>query len=74
VTWGVDFTTRARSDLVGLDPEEHEIIIDALLAWSDAGPPRGNDRTMIGITFYEATVAQRYLLAYTVDDVRQRFV
>jgi hypothetical protein len=29
---------------------------------------------MIGITFYEATIAQHYLLAYTVDGDRQRFV
>jgi hypothetical protein len=74
VTWGIDFTTRARSDLVGLGPHEHEAIIDSPVSWSKDGPPRANDRTMIGITFYETTVAKRYLLAYTVDDDRQRFV
>jgi len=27
-------------------------------------------RTLIGITFFEATVADRYLLAYTMDEDR----
>jgi hypothetical protein len=74
VTWGVDFTSRARSDLVGLHPDEHEAIIDSLVAWSNEGPPHDHGRTLIGITFFEATVADRYLLAYTIDEVRQRFV
>jgi hypothetical protein len=74
VTWGIDFTTRARSDLVGMDPDEHEAIIDSLMAWTADGPPREHGRTLIGITFFEETVAVRYLLAYTVDEDQQRFV
>ena len=74
MTWGVDFTTRARSDLVGMDSGEHEAVIDSLVVWADEGPPRKQGRTLIGITFFEETVADRYLLAYTVDDQRQRFV
>jgi len=31
VTWEVDVTQRARSDLVGLDDEVHEALIDALV-------------------------------------------
>ena len=35
---------------------------------------RENARTMLGIEFYEAPVADRYLVAYSIDDVRERFV
>jgi hypothetical protein len=38
VTWGVDFTTTARSDLVGLDSEVVTTIIDTLVEWSELGP------------------------------------
>ena len=34
MTWGVDFTTTARSDLVGLDSDVMTTIIDALVEWS----------------------------------------
>lgn len=73
MTWEVDFTRRARSDLVGLDAEVHEALIDSLILWTADGPARENARTIIEITFYEATVAGRYLAAYVVDEERQRF-
>ena len=57
-----------------MDSGEHEAIISSLVEWADEGPPREQGRTLIGITFFEETVADRYLLAYTVDDQRQRFV
>ncbi len=56
MTWDVDFTTRARADLVGLEPDDNEALIDQLVAWTQDGPPRQNSRTMIGIEFYEAVV------------------
>ena len=74
MSWGIDFTTRARSDLVGLDPNKHEAIIDSLIGWSDQGPPCEHGRTLMEITVFEEVVADRYLLAYTVDHDRQRFV
>jgi hypothetical protein len=74
VTWGVDFTTQARTDLVGLEPDVNETLIDILIAWMEDGPPRENGRVMLGIEFFEAVVAERYLVAYSVDDARQRFV
>jgi hypothetical protein len=74
VTWGIDCTTRARSDLVGLDPADHEAIIDSLMACSDDGPPREHGRILNQITFYEEVVADRYLLAYTADEGRARLV
>jgi hypothetical protein len=74
VTWGVDFTTQARTDLVGLEPEVNETLIDLLITWMQDEPPRENGRVMLGIEFFEAVVAERYLVAYSVDDVRQRFV
>jgi hypothetical protein len=73
VTWGVDFTTTARSDLVGLDADVTTVIIDTLVAWSETGPPRSNQREIAGITFYESAVAEHFLVAYTVDDSRLRF-
>jgi hypothetical protein len=73
VTRGIDFTTRARSDLVGLDSGEHEVIIDSLVAWSDDGPPREHGRTPMQMTLHEEVVADRYLLAYTIDQERRRF-
>ena len=74
MTWGVDFTTTARSDLVGLDSDVTSSIIDTPVEWSEIGPPRDNQREVAGITFYESAVADGYLLAYTIDDSRQRFV
>jgi hypothetical protein len=73
VTWGVDFTTTARSDLVGLDSDVTSAIIDTLVDWSDIGPPRNNQREIAGITFYESAIADRYLVAFTIDDSRGRF-
>jgi hypothetical protein len=73
VTWGVDFTTTARSDLVGLDPDVTTTIIDALIEWSEMGPPRSSRREIAGITFYESVLAEDYLLAYTIDESRRRF-
>jgi hypothetical protein len=73
VTWGVDFTTTARSDLVGLDADVTTAIIDTLADWSEIGPPRSNQREIAGITFYESAVAENCLVAYTIDDSRRRF-
>ena len=61
-------------DLVGLDPDEHEAIIDSLVAWSNDGPPRVHARTLLQVTFYEEPVARHYLIAYTIHEDRQRFV
>jgi hypothetical protein len=72
VTWGVDFTTTARSDLVGLDADVTTTIIDTLVQWSEVGPPRSNGREIAGIVFYESAIAEDYLAAYTIDDSRQR--
>jgi hypothetical protein len=74
VTWGVDFTTTARSDLVGLDSDVTTTIVDTLVQWSEIGPPRSNGREIAGIVFYESAIAKEYLAAYTIDDSRQRFV
>jgi len=74
VTWHVDFTSGVRADLVGLGPDVTEALTDVLVTWLADGPPRSNPRTMRGIGFYEAVVGERYLLAYAVDDDRQRFV
>jgi hypothetical protein len=73
VTWGVDFTTTARTDLVGLDPDVTTTIIDTLIEWSEMGPPRSSRREIAGITFYESVLAEDYLLAYTIDESRRRF-
>jgi mRNA-degrading endonuclease RelE of RelBE toxin-antitoxin system len=73
VTWGIDFTTTARSDLVGLASDVTSTILDTLVEWSEIGPPRSNHREIAGITFYESAVADGYLVAYTIDDTRRRF-
>jgi mRNA-degrading endonuclease RelE of RelBE toxin-antitoxin system len=74
VTWNIDFTTRFRADVVGLDANTDQAIMDALVEWMSDEPPRENARSMIGIEFYEATIADRFVVAYSIDDVRQRFV
>ena len=73
MTWGIDFTTTARSDLVGLASDVTSTILDTLVEWSEIGPPRSNHREIAGITFYESVVADGYLVAYTIDDSRRRF-
>ena len=73
MTWDIDYTTQARADLVGLDVELTEAITDTLIDWLANGPPMGNERTLAGIRFCEATIAERILLGYTVDRDRQRF-
>ncbi len=72
--WHVDFTSGVRVDLVGLESEASEALTNTLVTWLEEGPPRQNKRTMLDIDFYEAVVADRYLLAYVLDDERQRFV
>jgi hypothetical protein len=74
VTSYVDFTGGVRADLVGLDATVAEALVDTLAAWLKQGPPRENRRMLLGVDVYEAVVAERYLLAYTVDADRERFV
>lgn len=68
MTWGIDFTPQVRADLVGLDPEVADTLTDTLVRWADSGPPRENLRVLAGFRFYEAVIADRYLLGYTVRD------
>jgi hypothetical protein len=74
VSWAVDVTSAYRSDIVGLESEADEAIAIAILDWLNQGPPRRNSRNIAGMTFYEEVIADRYLVAYMVDDVRQRFL
>lgn len=74
MTWGVDYTSRVRADLVGLDPDVSDAITDVVVAWMAEGPPRDYERVVAGLTLYEAPVADRFLLGYMVDDEVPRFV
>lgn len=74
MSWHIDFTSAVRVDLFGLESEATEDLTNALVTWLDDGPPRQNKRTMLGIDFSETVIAERYLLAYVVDDEHQRFV
>lgn len=44
MTWGVDYTSRVRADLVGLDPDVGNAITDMVVAWMAEGPPREHER------------------------------
>jgi len=33
VTWGIDLTSIARSELVGLDPDVNDAVADLLMSW-----------------------------------------
>lgn len=68
MTWGIDFTSQVRADLVGLEEEASEELTDVLMAWVEDGPPRENRRHLGGFEFFEATVAQRNLLGYMVRE------
>lgn len=72
MTWGIDLTSIARSELVRLEPDVGDAVADVLMSWLGEGPPREGGRTVMDIPFYEAPVADDYLLAYTVDDERRR--
>ncbi len=72
MTWGIDLTSIARSELVGLDPDVNDAVADLLMSWLAEGPPREGGRTVMDIPFYEVPVADDYLLAYSVDDERRR--
>ena len=72
MTWGIDLTSVARSDLVGLGPDLDDAVTDVLMTWLAEGPPREGGRTVMDILFYEVPVADDYLLAYAVDDGRRR--
>jgi hypothetical protein len=61
VTWGVDFTSRARADLVGLQPEVADTITDTLVDWVQNGRPR-------------ESIVDRYLVGYMVKDDSPAFV
>ena len=74
MAWHVDFTSGVRADLVGLESDITEALTDLLITWLAEGPPQTSVRTIGGMDFYEATVADRYLLGYSVDDGRSRFV
>lgn len=72
MSWGIDLTSIARSELVGLAADVNDAVADVLMSWLVDGPPREGGRTVMDILFYEVPVADHYLLAYTVDDKRQR--
>ena len=72
MTWGIDLTSIARSELVGLEPDVSDAVADILMSWLAEGPPREDGRTVMDIPFYEALVAEDHLLAYTVDEERRR--
>lgn len=74
MSWDVDFSTRIRADLIGLDQAVSEALTDLVVEWLDQGPPLRGERTLAGITFYEEVVAERYLLAYIADQGRNRFM
>jgi hypothetical protein len=74
VSWQIEFTSGVRVDLVGLDSDATETLTSTLVTWLRDGPPQENRRTLLGMNFYEAVVAERYLLAYVVDDEHKRFV
>jgi hypothetical protein len=59
VTWQVDLTPTVRSDLVGLDSAAQEAVMDLLVEWTATGPPRGESKTMMEITFFKVPVAGR---------------
>lgn len=73
MTWGTDFTTTARTDLVGLNADVIERIVDTLVEWGEMGPPRNRRRVIGGVEFYESEIAENYLIAYIIDAFRQRF-
>ncbi|MGH9918682.1 MAG: hypothetical protein ACRD6W_07435 [Nitrososphaerales archaeon] len=68
MTLGIDFTSRVRADLVGLEEQAGEELTDILMTWVEDGSPRENRRQLGGIEFFEAIIAQRYLLGYIVRD------
>jgi len=72
VSWGIDLTSIARSELVGLAADVTDAVADVLMSWLADGPPREGGRTVMDIPIYEVPVADDYLLAYTVDDERRR--
>ena len=73
MTWGIDFTSTARSDLVGLDAAVTTKIIDTLVQWSETEPPCVGRREIVGIEFYESDIGDHYLVAYIIDDSSHRF-
>ena len=72
MSWGIDLTSIARSELVGLAADVNDAVANVLMSWLAEGPPREDGRTVMDIPFYEVPVADDYLLAYTVDDERRR--
>jgi hypothetical protein len=68
VTWGIDFTSRVRADLVGLEEPVSQVLTDTLKAWVESGPLRENRRELGGIEFFEVSIAERYLLGYIVRE------
>ena len=74
MSWEFDLTSTYRSDLIGLDADVDDAITNVITEWLRHGPPRRNPRNMAGTTFYEEVIDDRYLIAYMIDDVRQRFL
>ncbi len=72
MTWGIDLTSVARSELVGLGPDLNDAVTDVLMTWLADGPPRRGNSTGDEHPLYEVPVADDYLLAYSVDVMRRR--
>lgn len=68
MTWGIDFTSRVRADLVGLEEAVSEELADVLMAWAENGPPRDHPRQLAGAEVFEAPVGDRHLLGYQVRE------
>ena len=74
MSWHLEYSSGVQVDLIGLDIDTSEALTSTLVTWLADGPPRENSRTLLGINFYEAVVAEHCLLAYVVDDERRRFM
>ena len=74
MTWGVDFTSQARADLVGLDADVSDAVTETLVGWMTTGPPQENGRRLAGVLFFEATLLGRYLLGYPIKEDPPAFV
>ena len=73
MTWGVDYTTRMKSDLVGIEPEVNTALTEFVADWEHNGPPRSNRRAVGSMELFEELVGDRHIVAYIIDDARQRF-
>ncbi len=53
MTWGIDYTARMKSDLVGIKPEVNDALTELIANWKRDGPTCSGSRAFGSMKIFE---------------------